>query len=370
MECLYLEPRAPLIYEPQSSEEKSAGRRRSRPRLRHTPSPGNDLFPVIYNDKREPEVPETKQRRMMELRLMQHTLLRLNIATRADISPDWINVWQNLMPKLALEFDNVLYAVFTLSATHMLQNSGHEDAVYRARQNYFVLALREQRQAIDNMNTHTIDAVCITAILILLAAFAMLQERTLTEYTPPMDWIQMGRGVNAVMWRTSTAVPQYTSSIHQLVLESIPVLGTDIDVSNPLPHPFSDILNFDDGTPDYWNQNTTDVYERTLHVIASAQDAINNDEPQYIVGRRIQAFPIVIPERFTDFVKDRQPRALVVLAHYFGVMAQVKTDVWFTEAHSLTSERIAYREIRAIADFLPGDWHDLMEWPLSMIARQ
>jgi hypothetical protein len=59
---------------------------------------------------------------------------------------------------------------------------------------------------VDAMSMDNAGPVCLAALLILLNAFAMLQERVLEPYTPPIEWLQMGKGAGSVL-RMSVAYP-------------------------------------------------------------------------------------------------------------------------------------------------------------------
>ena len=65
-----------------------------------------------------------------------------------------------------------------------------------------------------------------------------------------------------------------------------------------------------------------------------------------------------IPPLFIEFVSEQRPRSLVVLAHFFATVAQVRSVWWIGKSGE--------REIRAIHQALPEEWRGQMIWPLAM----
>lgn len=290
---------------------------------------------------------------------MANNLLNMDSPTDENASTEWLTLWRTVVPQLSLEHDNVLYASFALSATHILRSSRDDQAVYSARQNYLVLALREQRKEVADIRPSNADAVCLTSILILRNSFAMLQERNLEAYTPPCEWLKMGRGAGAVMWKANAAVSPDIPSSFKIFLESYQVVFNERQLQRELNAPFSTIFNtILSQEPSI---ESRDVYRRTLAYINNMQTAIDNHEPSYIIGRRLQAFPMVIPTRFIDLVEAQEPFALVVLAYYFGVAAQLDHEFWWLRGTG-PHDRTAMREVSGILGKLDERYRGLLAW--------
>ena len=105
-----------------------------------------------------------------------------------------------------------------------------------------------------------------------------------------------------------------------------------------------------------------DAYHKTLIYVDCMQQALDNNEQTSPMSRRIQAFPMVVPSKFIDRVEILDVCALVVLAYYFAVAAQIDEHFWWL--HGSRGERIAVREIQAINTFLADTCPALMNWPL------
>ncbi|KAK8078773.1 hypothetical protein PG994_002580 [Apiospora phragmitis] len=77
--------------------------------------------------------------------------------------------------------------------------------------------------------------------------------------------------------------------------------------------------------------------------------------------RGMMAFPCLVPPLFLDLVERREPRALVILAHFFAFMTRVRALWWVGDT--------PVREVRAICRALGSRYHRLMRVPLELVER-
>lgn len=111
-----------------------------------------------------------------------------------------------------------------------------------------------------------------------------------------------------------------------------------------------------------WDADIFNAYAITLSYIGGVILAIRTgEETVQDIGRRLVAFPVLIPKRFIELVTESRPRALVVLAYYFAIMAKRK-DVWYVGD-------TGNREVRGIMSILPEKWRHWMQWPLQVIQE-
>lgn len=299
---------------------------------------------------------------------MQNNLLNMVHGPPASARgiDDWLQLWRT-MPELSLEHNNVLYASYALSATHLLRSSPEDDELYAARQNYYVLALREQRKECAHLDARNTEAVCMTSLLILRNSFALMQERSLDEYTPPIEWLKMGRGAAAVMWKASAAVTPEIPTSFKFFLDSYQRVLAEQAVQQDLDRPFSHVFaEIAEQRPDFEDQQ---AYRKTMSYINFLQKAVDNGEPIFIISRMLQAFPMIVPSHFVDMVEEQDRYALVVLAHYFGIPAQIDDEFWWLKGSAQSAERTAVREIKAINAQVHEQCGSMMLWPLMRAER-
>lgn len=288
----------------------------------------------------------------------------------AQANKEWGELFKQTVPMLALKNDNLLNAVLALSASSLLRIEPGNMELFNARQSYLIWSVRHQRATLDSLTAETADPVCLTSILLLIFSFAVLRERPLEPYTAPLEWLHMGRGAGAVIGMSANTIltsGDVKGSAVRIVIDSYPGFSEDEVYFDPsMRQGLNGILAQElPGSREVRDDETREAYEKTLSYVGSIQKAIDNREAVYALCRRIQAFPIMIPSRFIALVEEQRPRALVVLAHYFAAVAQVR-GVWWLGAAEVGWEGTAEREIRAIGKALPPEWMVHMAWPLEM----
>lgn len=301
----------------------------------------------------------------MELRLMHHWMVYVSRPFGMTSPASWKELWYDEVPRIALQNENVLYALFAMSATHLLGRHPHDEALVQARLNYWVWALREQTSAVAQLGRSNTDAVAFAALLITMNALAMLQERNLEPYEPPMEWLEVGRGAFAVL-PDIEKVDEHPG-LKVLIETTEPIWSASARLDPESHRDLAAILNQDLPSTDDWSdEETIESYETALSYIGSFRRVALVGEPAAdIYLRWICMFPFMVPRKFTDFVMERRPRALVTLAYFFAVVGQTGALQYLGEVGDRTTAR---REVHAIRDVLPAEWQPLMAWPLNEVA--
>ncbi|CAN8099906.1 unnamed protein product [Discula destructiva] len=336
------------------------------------------------DDNQGINLPESKARRLMEHRLMHHWyIFNSSLPHLGSVAP-WRSFWVTYLPDLGLAHENVQFGMLATAATHLLR-SGKDDDVYAARQSYFLSALHAQREQVAGLCAENAEPVCFGALLITVCSFAMLKERDLSDpqqqpYQPPLEWLQLGRGAGTALWQSVEAIVKESRERAHPALMAIattyPYFGRDQSYFAPAMRAhFPGVLSphlppGDDDTArvDEKEDETREAYEKALSYVGSIQRGIDDGEPLYVLARRIQTFALLAPPRFIGLLALRRPRALVVLAHFWAAVSQVKGVWWLGEADSLAADSTAVREIRAIRDALPKEWMGTMVWPLDQVG--
>lgn len=319
-------------------------------------------------------LPESKARRMMEHRLMQNWYLHLNRPFPINPAESWRRLWSTQIPALALQHDNMLHALLATSATQILQSQPGDKELFAARQSYFISALSAQRQEVQKLTVENAQAVCLGSLLISITSFAMLKERSLDPYQPPMEWLQLGRGAGTVIWQSVQTIVKQSKEGDNPALMTVatgyPYFGRDQSYFSPeMRRNFANVLTQGPASGDDWTDDETrEAYEKALSYVGSIQKGIDDGEPVYAISRRLQTFALLVPPRFVGLLSMQRPRALVVLAHFFATASQVRGVWWLGEADGVDEDSTAKREIRAIKEVLPDEWLGPMVWPLDQVG--
>lgn len=274
------------------------------------------------------------------------------------------DIYARLAPILALKHEFLMDALLSAAALHMSKLNPEKAEFADAHRKYFESAVIYQRQAVNIINPDNADAICLAALLISFQALVMPPESR--TYSPPSGWLDLATG-NAMLFRSAWSWLKESKRILAIVdaepnlqkfnekcWEEYPdIFPPHIESISPM------LLEFQDSSEDL-NPERTSVYKWTLGYVGLTLQLIESDEDPSKVRRVLSAFGAMVPGIFKILVKKRQPRALVILAHYFSIMKAVD-DVWWLRG-------VAEREVFGIQSLLPERWQWAMAWPLQKLA--
>lgn len=349
------------------------------------------------------DIPESKERRIWELRLLHNYMVNFAQQTaassrseRARPSPGLATedassssevvddigartaagggtfgqgsfLWGYEIPRLAFEDDAILYSMLASSALNMWTKSGdprERDELRLCQQKYLSMAMREQRQAVGNLSRDNADTVCMSSLTILQNSFALVQTLPVRPWQPPLEWLRMGKGAGSVLTvaRGYLGPPSGGGGRGDKTtqfLNSMPRMDPD-EMFTPANRAHLDWVLDNDrggsatadamggGDHELTDKVTLGVYNRVLSYIGTVQKAIADREPLSAVCRRFIGFAVWMPEVYHDFLTQRRPRALVALAHFFKLWIPYD-DVWLI---GKTGEN----QVRGIREALPPQW--------------
>ncbi|KAK7740848.1 hypothetical protein SLS62_010993 [Diatrype stigma] len=337
-------------------------------------------------DDGDNDPPEGRARRMLEARLMHQYVTETGSSIAIDeVSRD---VFARLTPQLAFRSDALLYSIYTIAALHLGKLHDKTDPAAApvvepgVAGKYFSMALREHRKEISQLTPDTVDPVCLTSCLMRNYASIQLQDRSRQPYTPPWEWLIVTKSSTTVFaeaWRLVGIEPKSiafqlikgTRHIHEPA-RGISSQNRDSGIlksrdSNNgrgrrcFEHLLDRSLSDGDATPEPWDADIQAAYESAIDYISNILGVIELDGPSGNVCRMLVMFPMLADMRYVDLVRAASPRALVILAHYFALLAEYHEFWWLGDS--------GVKEVRAIAGELTGRWKELMVWPLNMIEK-
>jgi Fungal specific transcription factor domain len=315
-----------------------------------------------------PEIPESKERRLTELTLLHHYQ---TVTSYTVNRPDqYTKEWSIKIPRLAFKHDALLYAIYTCASLHLASLEPQEPKHVENYQKYLGLCLRLHRDDVAKLSTANADAAMMTSTILRVCTFALLQERVLEPYIPPIEWLHMnsgtGHGLAVASWKYIKDDP---NSIMRGLMANVPGLSKDSKWLR------DDDLIFKESnrkelnhllrrTPEneineIWNEEVQTAISTTVSYVGAVLEAIAAREGEAMVFRRLILFPTVVEKSFIALIEERNPRALVVLAHYFALLTRF-SDFWWIG-------QLGPREVRAIQRHLGNEWQDLMVWPMKTI---
>lgn len=170
------------------------------------------------------EITEDKSERMMQLELLHHFYIYIATPFKVPQSPMVELTWQYDVPRIAFENDNLLYAMFTISATFMLRSQPLNIDLQNRRDRYLALTLQWQRKAVDELSELNADAISFTALLIQMNSFAMLHERInpVCGHEAITEWLKTGPGVGQIFAISSAVARLNPASKFKIIMDAPP----------------------------------------------------------------------------------------------------------------------------------------------------
>lgn len=252
-----------------------------------------------------------------------------------------------------------------MAALHLAKTGPYNRETLETYRDYLDEAIREHKDDVANLSRANADAACLTSHFIRLAAFAIIQERALTPYTPPAQWLQMTRGVVEIHKAAWDWIEHDEASVSMRLIRRFPIV-IDPDTLYTEEHQ-QGLLHLLHRSQDHqatepWSAEVQEAYAGAISVIGSTLKAIVARDTRTNISRRLNVFPLLIPERYMQLVLDMKPRALVILAHFFFLLARLN-DVWWIGDSGP-------REVRGIKTVLSGEWLDMLNWSIKNMEEQ
>ncbi|KAM3544712.1 hypothetical protein ARSEF1564_002441 [Beauveria bassiana] len=303
---------------------------------------------------------ETRERRLLELQLMNYFCFSVCSSLPGTYFPEIRQIWTVVVPRLAISYDALLHAIMTLSLRHMLC-TGYQDIapldkikLYHAQ--YLEATLQEYRKVVVTLTTAVADAASFTSVVLSLDAFASLRDRELGDYTAPVQWLQLCKGVTQVFRVTLQLLEgDVEANINKIVATSGPFVEPSKIMCEANRNQFPALLVRRPGDSD----EDDAAYIDTVSYIGAIQSAADAGEHMDAITRRLVIYPVLFPQRFVALLDEHRPRALVILAHFFAVAAQCQASAWVGD--------IPKKEILALEEFLAPQYRHELAWPLSVV---
>lgn len=307
----------------------------------------------------------TKDNRMMELRLLHHYT---TITCKTLLIADSMNeaIFRDTVPCMAFGGANFLAdAILAVSALHLRSAHPQDQALVRASHAYMASSLSEYSDNLNKgINAQNAEALFLTATLIAFQSTAsrifMREDGGDTKdrsggYTLPLSWFHAFQGVKTIVatsWQWLR-----TSGIVLPIIQSQPAL--DLNMSSGSTTFFGSLL---DGMEEELAALDRDpeVQAKTRQAYQHSVAVLNWAHKIPLTGAPL-VFLATVSRRYMEMLQARRPRALAILASFFGMLKSLDS-VWWLKG-------IARREVMGILSlFDPDDqeWWSRLQWPVRM----
>ncbi|EHK26160.1 uncharacterized protein TRIVIDRAFT_55553 [Trichoderma virens Gv29-8] len=319
--------------------------------------------PLSSVDPLDEEVLESKQRRLLETRLMH--LYVTETGPSLPIDEKTYKVFATLAPKLALDSEALLYAIYALAAIHsLICNIDDSFDGLNVHRRYLTMAVHEHQKEILELNESNFEVVCLTSHLLRVCTFATLRYRAREPYTPPLEWILITATTQALFTKAWGIILAHPESIVAGMMRSSPIIyDLQLRYSEANRRGLEYMLERDaeDVVSEPWDMEIQDAYETTLSYIGGILLLVHSKDANIDPGdarRRLVIFPMAVKKKFLDLMQEVRPRAMVIMAYYFSMLV-IEKLWWVGDVGKL--------EVQSIAANLPAKWQKMMDWPLRVV---
>ena len=260
------------------------------------------------------------------------------------------------MCRLALTSDALMHALLAFTAAHLKHLNPSNKEASSAHAQYLSLSLREHNDDVTNVNRSNIDAACMTATFIRLIACSAQQTRPRSPFSPPMQWLNIVRSACQV-YRVALGLiwGDYSSIAFRFIDRFHDAINPEIlQAQGTVPQRLAHLLHRTDShvVIEPWSVRIEQAYTSTLNVVGHIlDDLITQREVQPDdTCRRLILFPHFLDQYFVDLVEAQQPRALVILGHYFALLKRCRHLWWIGDVGTM--------ELEGLVGELREGWRD------------
>lgn len=272
-----------------------------------------------------------------------------------EIEPPLRRIWAFEIPQKALQCDYLLCAVLSYAAMHIHIHNPDDLPMGDLAHRYFGDALRSLGSKVACVNDTNADFVFPASLLIALQSSLSWLDPCCKHdsYQLPLQWLTMGKGVASVLRVSAPAIR--STSLNVMTTSFLPPRPQREEEEHSPKFPFTKPVCEAFESPDVQALRKALKYLEYLFWNMHRDDAVTYNR------RRLFLFPLVMEREYVELLRSHDPRALCVLAYYFGAMRCCEGFWWY--------DGRAKHEITGISGLLPRSWKKQIAWPLAVIER-
>jgi hypothetical protein len=292
------------------------------------------------------------------LRLLHH--FTTVTAKTLVAEPGAEDVFHTYAIKIAFDFPFLLQGVLAIAALHLsrTETSLREDYLNQAKRHH-AAALSQFRNDITSIDASNFEAV--------LCFVGMLDAYSVAQPVDTQD--SPGHVLDVILhnFALTRRVRPLVSQFYPLVLGStlgriVPkdTQGIDMDVT-PSETELSKLRRFSEVTQPIYPADINEAYGRAIQVLEVIFDVARRS-PKPPSDSLLKLWIHFVTPRFLELLRERQPGALIIFAHY-AVLFKRSQQYWFFEG-------VAEQILRIATTFVPTEWRSWLDWPKEQITPE
>ncbi|KIX98238.1 uncharacterized protein Z520_06318 [Fonsecaea multimorphosa CBS 102226] len=321
----------------------------------------------IVDPFQQPDLVSTKKSTdldVTDLRLMHHftSVVALDLANAQ--TPEAQALWQVHAVKLGLKHEFLLRGILAVSAFHLAYLYPDRKAEYELiGTTHQSLGLTEFQETLAHVDETNCQALFAFSCLLIVLAFASSAKDKPEDFTHDvLHWFYLLRGANMVL-------NMHHDTIRCSFLK--PLLDEMAHMDNIAAYRFPDTDQITKlfrvcGSSEH-DKETAQAIDLAIHSLLSTfiQASLLKTRGDGTVLATF-VWPINLPPKFLDLLSEKQPEAMVILAHYCVLIYWGEThqeDNWFISGW-------AKYMLETVKESIPDAWQEQLEWPIMMITKE
>ena len=261
--------------------------------------------------------------------------------------------WQSAAPKEALRHPCLKHAMLALSALHLSLGGKAQQAVYckaaQAHRSKAIAAMEVSAMKVDSSNQM---ALFSSSSIMLIFEFAFHLTLPLREGDPLSGIhlkLQLFREIMGILAQVTES--DADGRLQPLLLDTrrmSPTMPAMFRLAIMKLHRENVLIHSTN------RLHESAIYEETIEHLGNSLDTLSHGgEATTMAFRWIGE----VPERFLGLLEEREPFALVILAHYAVVMHSLREQWWVNEWGN--------KILRTICEHLDDQWMQRITWPID-----
>ncbi|KAL1881943.1 hypothetical protein Daus18300_000997 [Diaporthe australafricana] len=316
----------------------------------------------------------------MDVELMHHytSTAYKTIATAPHVQ----EALQKNLPKEGLRYPFLMHQILAFAGFHLAYTQPQQRHIYLKQasqhQNFTIHGMR--KTLLGSISSENCHATYATSILISLGAFAIYPcyEKFNTFFSPVDSLAEIFTLITGMGLILSTSDEELrTGPLRRLFRKKDDAGGTSSDapdhpcplLSGRLPlleAQLDELFSAEQQQQPGGSSSEAAAGDCLKRAVAALETCLNRVATQnsglgHAALRAAFLWPLLLPAEYPEWIRCRQPAALVVLAHYALVLHSAEADCWYLQGWGKAI-------VEAVADALADTpWLGLARWPISII---
>jgi hypothetical protein len=307
--------------------------------------------------------PDSTDLDVVDLKLLHHFAITVAPNFSNPTIPATLLLWQDHLIRLGFKHDFLLRGILAVAAYHKVYLAASDDDC----ESYALLASRHQEVALSSFQhalAHVDESNCHAlfgfSCLLIVMTFASSSKGQPTDFnTDVLQWFHFLRGAKIVLDMFSDAIK---NSFLKPLLDEMAYSENAAAYSIPGADHITDLFRVC-GISNH-ERETSQAYTLAIHSLLSTftQASICRERGDSMILASF-VWPVNLPPKFAELLSEKQPEALVILAHYCVLIQWSETqDNWFIDGWGRYI-------LKTIQDSVPDNWSEHLKWPEEMIMN-